>query len=391
MDYFQRQSVRDTIRLGAGHLNFEELAKEHGTPFLIFDPQKMKQQYKRLQEALPNVQCYFALKAAGHLDAVRAIKACNGYIDVATQGEIELIKQAGFPIERCMHTHPIKKQQEINQAYDSGLRRFVVENKSELQKFADLPSDVELLIRLSFPNPQAGSNLSYKFGATEENAKELVRLAKQQGTTVAGFCLHVGSQIHTADAYEVAIHKTVSIMDELERELDIRFTILDIGGGFPVEYRERVPSLEDIAAKIRPLIEPLMDRFTILAEPGRFIAAPASLLVTSVVGTNERYEKPWYYLDDGLYGAYSICIYDGMQPHLFAHKELQVDIPADQLQQSVLAGPSCDSIDVVAKDYPMPELSVGDLLISPMMGAYSTVSATNFNGIPLTKIIALPH
>jgi ornithine decarboxylase len=166
---------------------------------------------------------------------------------------------------------------------------------------------------------------------------------------------------------------------------------LDIGGGFPVEYRETVPALEEIAAKIRPLIEPLMDRLTIIAEPGRFVAAPASLLVTSVVGTNQRYEKPWYYLDDGLYGAYSICIYEGMKPHLFAHKELRVDIPAEELQRSVVAGPSCDSIDMVAEDYPLPKLDVGDLLISPMMGAYSTVSGTNFNGIPFTKIVALPH
>ncbi len=390
MDYTQRQFIRDTVKRGSDPVNLEGLAKEHGTPLLIFDSAKMKAQYKRLQRSMPNVQFYFALKAAGHAEAVRAIQACDGYLDVATMGEINLVKKSGFPIERCMHTHPIKKQQEILDAYTSGLRRFVVENKSELLKFASLPSDIELLIRLSFPNPNAGSNLSYKFGATEEDAKELVRLAKRQGTTVAGFCLHVGSQIDRADAYEEAIHKTVQIMDDLEEELGIRFTILDIGGGFPVEYRQHMPSLEEIAAKVRPLIEPLMKRFTILAEPGRFVVAPSTLLITSVVGTNQRYDKPWYYIDDGLYGAYSICIYDGMQPHLFAVKELHTEIPASQFQPSVVAGPTCDSIDIVAKDYPLPELQVGDLLISPMMGAYSGASATTFNGIPVVKLITLP-
>lgn len=391
MNHTQRLVIRDVLRTGIQHIDLEGLAQEHGTPLLIFDARKMKEQYQRLQQALPGVHFYFALKAAGHADAVRVIQSCDGYLDVATTGEIELVKQVGFPMDHCMHTHPIKKQQEITEAYQNGLRRFVVENKSELAKFASLPKDIELLIRLSFPNPEAGSDLSYKFGATEDDGKELVRLAHQQGTTVAGFCLHVGSQIHSAEAHEIAINKTVAIMDELEKELGITFSVLDIGGGFPIEYREAVPTLEAIADKIRPLIEPLMDRFTILAEPGRFIAGPSAMLVTSVVGTSERYERPWYYIDDGLYGAYSIMIYDRMQPHLFAHKELTSDIPAEQLKQSVLAGPSCDSIDVIAHDYPMPDLTIGDLLVSPMMGAYSSVSGTTFNGIPLTKIVTIPE
>lgn len=391
MDYKERRAIRDALKARTKHLDIEGLAQEYGTPLLIFDPQKMKDQYQRLQQALPNVRLYFALKAAGHLDAVKVIKSCNGYLDIATAGEIKLVQKAGFPIDHCMHTHPVKKPQEIDEAYQAGLRRFVVENQSELEKFAALPKDIEIMIRLSFPNPEAGSNLSYKFGATEADAKKLVRRAQKQGTTVAGFCLHVGSQIHSGDAFVVAIRKTLQIMKDLEKKLGARFSVLNIGGGFPVQYREPVPSLDEITDKIRPLIEPLMDKLTILAEPGRFIAAPSAILLTSVVGTSRRYGKPWYYIDDGLYGAYSIFIYDHMQPHIFANKELAADTPRDQLQQSVLAGPSCDSFDVVAQDYPLPKLNIGDLLVSPMMGAYSTVSATNFNGIPTPKIIAIPQ
>jgi ornithine decarboxylase len=389
MNNAQRQSVRNSLAEYASHIKIGDLAKKHGTPLLIFDEQKFIDQYHLLNQALPGVQFYFALKAAGHAAAIRAIKSYGGYLDVATTGELALALGEDFPMDHCMHTHPIKKRDEIMEVYQKGVRRFVVENKSELQKFADLPKDIELLVRLSYQNPEAGSNLSYKFGVELHNVEELVRLAREQGTKVAGFCLHVGSQIHSADAYVVAIRRTVELIDKLETEFDMKFSILDIGGGFPVEYREPVPAFKDISAKLRPLIEPLMKRFTILAEPGRFVAAPSSTVVTSVVGMNERYDKPWYYIDDGLYGAYSIMIYDRMHPHIFALRELESAVPNSQLQPSVIAGPTCDSIDIVAQDYPLPKLEIGDLLVSPMMGAYTSASATTFNGIPVPRIVTI--
>lgn len=124
-----------------------------------------------------------------------------------------------------------------------------------------------------------------------------------------------------------------------------------------------------------------------LAEPGRFLVASAMTLLTTVVGTAVRDGRVWHYLDDGLYGAYSNVLTEDVHPPILALAELDAETPREPV---TLAGPTCDSIDVIARDYPMPELSVGDVLASPMMGAYTTVTSSRFNGIAETKIVCVP-
>jgi ornithine decarboxylase len=109
-------------------------------------------------------------------------------------------------------------------------------------------------------------------------------------------------------------------------------------------------------------------------------------LLTSVVGTAERDGQVWHYLDDGVYGSYSNVMTEDVHPPILALRELTEDGASD-FEQTTLAGPTCDSADVVARDYPMPALEVGDLLVSPMMGAYTAVTSSRFNGIPATPVV----
>jgi len=128
------------------------------------------------------------------------------------------------------------------------------------------------------------------------------------------------------------------------------------------------------------------DDFALLAEPGRYLAADCMTLLTSVVGTAERDGQVWHYLDDGVYGSYSNVMTEDVHPPILALRELTEDGASD-FEQTTLAGPTCDSADVVARDYPMPALEVGDLLVSPMMGAYTAVTSSRFNGIPATPVV----
>ena len=109
-------------------------------------------------------------------------------------------------------------------------------------------------------------------------------------------------------------------MGHLEATLGVRFDTLDIGGGFPVAYDSAVTSLEDLAAVIRPVLEPHARRLAIIAEPGRILAAEAMTLVTSVVGISERRDGRWYYLDDGLYGSYSNVLAEDVHPLIFSER-----------------------------------------------------------------------
>jgi ornithine decarboxylase len=121
----------------------------------------------------------------------------------------------------------------------------------------------------------------------------------------------------------------------------------------------------------------------VIAEPGRFIAGPAGTAVATVVGRAQRAGRWWYYLDDGLYGSYNGQLYD--------HALYPISVPGRKgaAHPSVLAGPTCDSIDVVREDIMLPELQLGDLVVGRMMGAYTACSASDFNFIPRARVVAL--
>jgi ornithine decarboxylase len=159
--------------------------------------------------------------------------------------------------------------------------------------------------------------------------------------------------------------------------------ILDIGGGFPVDYLRPALPIEEFCAPIRAALEKLPPGVRIIAEPGRYIAAPAAIAVASVMGRAMRDDRWWYYLDDGLYGSYSGQMYD--------HSVFPVDAlrSSTEIFPSVLAGPTCDSIDVVREKLDLPKLEIGDLVVGRVMGAYTWASASEFNFFPKATVLAL--
>ncbi|WP_426321491.1 type III PLP-dependent enzyme [Microbacterium sp. E-13] len=357
----------------------------HGTPLLLLDPERVRRRYRQLRAALPFVGFHYAVKALAHDAVLDALGQAGCGFDVATGEELALLTRRGVDPSRVIHTHPIKKPAEIADALAAGVRTFVVDNDTEIDKFRGAPADTRLLVRLAYRSPHAKSDLSTKFGVGPFEAAHLVERALAAGVTVAGFSYHVGSQLDDPARFAAAAADTLALMDLLERRLNIQFDTLDIGGGFPASYDEATASIDDVAAALRPVLEPHARRLDIIAEPGRVMVADAMTLVTSVVGLAERDDGRWYYLDDGLYGSYSNVLTEDVHPLVFAERDLVGTEPAGH-RWATLAGPTCDSSDVIAREVLLPELRVGDLLISPTMGAYTTVTATRFNGRPFTPV-----
>ena len=289
-------------------------------------------------------------------------------------------------MDRCIHTNPIKKPVDIDAAYAAGIRTFVVENACEAKKFAGRPADIELLVRLAFRNPAAKSDLSSKFGVEPADAELLVKHVISVGAQFAGFSFHVGSQTPSPQPYGTALHGTLDLIAHIGETLGVHSRVIDIGGGFPVAYREPMPTIDAIADVIDRALGQARDDFTLLAEPGRFLAADCMTLLTSVVGSAERDGQVWHYLDDGVYGSYSNVMTEDVHPPILALRELTED-GAAEYEPVTLAGPTCDSADVIARDYPMPRLEAEDIVVSPMMGAYTSVTSSRFNGIPATSIV----
>jgi ornithine decarboxylase len=386
-EIFLQQTI-DELREYSNRIGLKEIISSHDSPLLLLDLARVKVQYQALQKALPMVDHHFAIKALRHPAVITTIEECDGFFDVMTKGDTDLVAAQNISLKRCIHTNPIKQPREIEYAYKMGITTFVVDNPAEVDKFVAYANDIQLLIRLSFPNPQAKSDLSFKFGVPPEEAENLVAYTLKKGLKVAGFAMHVGSQIHAAQAYSTALIKVTELIAKVEHDHAIKLEMLDIGGGFPVNYLEPSPSLQEIADVITPLIEPLTKRMRIISEPGRFIVAPAMTLITQIVGKSVRHGTQWYYINDGLYGSYSNIIYEQVHAPIFALKEIE-GTTSLSLRPCAVAGPTCDSVDVVSIDCPLPQLEIGDYLVSPMMGAYTAASSTDFNGIPRTKIIVI--
>jgi ornithine decarboxylase len=385
VDTSLRSLLRDELRERSRREAWSELVAEHGTPLLVLDPERVREQYRLLTRALRGIRPHYAVKAMPHAAVLTTLAAEGCGFDVATRAEVDLVRSLGIRLDRCIHTHPIKKPADIDHAYRAGVRTFVVDNPCEAQKFNGRPADIEVLVRLAFPNPTAKSDLSTKFGVQPAEAELVVKHVLAAGVTFAGFSFHVGSQSSTMAPFRDAVRATAALSRTVERTLGTRARIIDIGGGFPVSYREQMPTITELGVLLDAELGDERSEFTLLAEPGRFLSASAMTLCSSVVGTATRAGKVWHYLDDGLYGAYSNILTEDVHPALLALNEL--DGPPREYAPVTLAGPTCDSIDVVARDYPMPPLQVGDVIVSPMMGAYTTVTSSRFNGIAETPVV----
>jgi len=282
-----------------------------------------------------------------------------------------------------MHTHPIKSPADIAAALRYGIRRFVVDNPDELRKFTRYRKRVELLLRVSFRNPAAVVDLSRKFGCEPAAVPSLLDMAVDLGLTIRGLSFHVGSQVADPGKYVEAIAACRDLMADAAARGFKGLDCLDIGGGFPVAYRRDPLPIKRFCQPIRRALAHLPRTTRVVAEPGRFIAAPAGTGVAAVTGRAQREGRWWYYLDDGLYGSYSGQLYD------HAHYPLECIGGIGPRHPSVLAGPTCDSIDVIREDMPLPELQIGDLILGRMMGAYTAASASDFNFIPRARIVTV--
>ena len=364
------------------HESIKHLVARYGSPLFVIDVERVRAQYRRLAAALPGVDLYYALKPLPHSSVINALHAEGAFFDLATNGEVELVRRLKVAPERCIHTHQIKRDSDIRTALAYGVDRFVIDNPDELRKFAKYRNRSSLLIRVAFSSPDARCDLSRKFGCEPEAVAGLFQLAAELRIKIDGLSFHVGSQAAGPTMFVEAIARCSDLM-RLAAQMGHTPGILDIGGGFPVDYMQSCMPIEEFCAPIRAALKELPPSMRVIAEPGRYIAAPAAVSVTSVMGRAQRGGRWWYYLDDGLYGSYSGQVYD------HATYPVEALVSVGETYPSVLAGPTCDSIDVINERLELPKLDVGDLVIGRAMGAYTWASASEFNFFPRATVLAL--
>lgn len=359
------------------------LVKQHGTPLLVLDCQHLERQVNALQQALPAVGLYYAVKACPAPEVLLTLRDLPIGFDVASADELQNLRDVGVQANRVMHTHPIKAIADIRAALRMGCTTFVVDNVAEMHKFVEWRSRVGLLLRVAVDNPNAVVNLSHKFGCAPDDVCDLLVQAEKLGVHIKGLSFHIGSQSDDATPFVAAIEFCRDII-EWSRTRAKPLRMLDIGGGFPADYQHST-NIHDYCVPVRDALRALPKGIEVVAEPGRFIAAPAITSITQVIGKAIRAGQPWYYLDDGVYGSFSGQIYDHARYPIRSMK----DGNAGNVVSSTLAGPTCDSIDIIADSIELPELQIGDYVIGEQMGAYTLASASRFNGLPPAKLVTL--
>jgi len=361
----------------------KKLVRKYGTPLFLISRRKLREQVALFQELLPRVTPFYAMKANPHLQVLKTVAELNLGFDVASRNEVERLLDLKVAPERMVLANTIKNCDLLKFARLNRVSLMTFDSEYELNKIAKYAPGSKVLVRIKVPNVGSVVELSVKFGVEPADAIPLLIKAHRLGLKPTGVSFHVGSQCRKVENYIEAFELAAIILQDARLKM-LPLEIVDIGGGFPIRHLD---GEEDWFGTMAPVINRELDRLfdqsvQLIAEPGRFLVGPACTLVMKVIGKSIRMNKHWYYLDDGVYGTLSGIIYDHCK---YQYKVFRKGV----CQISTLAGPTCDSLDIISFSEELPELEIGDLVYVENIGAYSLATATNFNSIPTAKAVCI--
>jgi ornithine decarboxylase len=367
----------------------QALAREHGTPLVIVDHEVLRRNYAAFRRHLPQVQVYYAVKANPDPAIIRTFYEAGASFDVASVAEFMLVheliqdrpakEQQDFIWDKIIYANPIKPRETL-EALNQYKPLVTYDNAAELDKIRRHAPHAGLVLRLRVPNTGSMVELSSKFGCDPGEAVDLIQAAHDANLVVEGLSFHVGSQCTNFENFVQALNTAAAVMEEA-RARGHQVKILDMGGGFPAPYNRHVRPFAELARVIRAEIDRLFTSdLEIIAEPGRFLVATAATAVARVIGKAVRDGKVCYYIDDSVYHSYSGIIFDHCPYHLQAFKRGKTEI-------SAVFGQTCDALDTLSLAEDLPDLAIDDLVFAQNIGAYSSASATWFNGFPPAKVV----
>ncbi|NEN04414.1 hypothetical protein G3T36_00875 [Diaminobutyricibacter tongyongensis] len=277
----------------------DDLVARYGTPLLVLDPNRARMRYRELQAAFPFVRFHYDASALAHPAVITAIAECGGFFEVSEEGALAAVLASRVDPVRVVHTHPVKHPQDLLSAYSVGVRFFVADSQTELEKFIGYPDDLELVLRLRFPDPRESRIPAIARGVAIDEAASAVRFAHSLGIRIAGFSLYLRGR-GGAQPYAAAIARTLGLMVELENATGCRFDVLDLGTDFPAPEHGSAVELAEVARAVRTLLLPLKDRLTFLAEPGRLVASRCLTLVSDSSRTSVDSAEASESIDSGV-------------------------------------------------------------------------------------------
>lgn len=354
------------------------------TPCVVVDRGIVREAYREMMRHLPEAKVYYAVKANPDARILEALRDLGSCFDTASIYELDRVLGLGVPPDRCSFGNTIKKRADIRHAFEKGVRLFTSDSEADLRNIAAQAPGSRITLRiLTEGSLTADWPLSRKFGCQVEMAVDLLVLARELGLEPYGVSFHVGSQQRDIGTWHTAIGKVKTVFD-LARNQGLELGMINLGGGIPGNYLTRThdPSVYMDAIR-RFLAEAFGDAMPAVAlEPGRSLCANAGVLVSEVVLISRKSATSlhrWIYLDVGMFNGLIETMGEAIKYPIHTEKR-------GELEEAVLAGPTCDSMDILyeANRYRLPlDLEIGDRLYWLSAGAYTTsYSSIEFNGLP---------
>jgi ornithine decarboxylase len=340
------------------------------TPYLVVDVDVVEANYLKLATALDGVRIFYAVKANPAPEILSRLASLGCSFDVASPGEVAMALAAGADPERISYGNTIKKEADIASAFALGVRLFAFDSEAELAKIARAAPGSRVFCRILTTGEGADWPLSRKFGCAPAMARELLTRAAGMGVEAWGVSFHVGSQQKNPAAWEAALAEAAGLFRDLEA-VGIELCMVNLGGGFPTPYRTDVPDAAAYGCEIMAAVRRQFGNRIpfLIAEPGRGLVGNAGVIQTEVVLIAEKGcgdSRPWVYLDIGKFGGLAETMDEAIRyPISTVHD-------GGETAPCVLAGPTCDSADVMYEKtpYPLPlALTIGDEVLIEGTGA----------------------
>jgi len=351
-------------------------------PCLVIDLDQVRRNYDSFRRAMPESAIYYAVKANPHPEILRLLAAAGSNFDCASVAEVRMALDAGATADRISYGNTIKKERDIARAYELGVRLFAVDCDEEVGKIARAAPGAKVFCRVLTSGEGAEWPLSRKFGCDPELAVSVLEGAYRLGLEPVGVSFHVGSQQTNVAAWDAALESSAEIFRELDTR-GIRLTMVNLGGGFPTRYLKDVPALGQYGQSIYDAVRRFFGNRIpdTIIEPGRGMVGDCGVIRAEVVLVSKKSAQDqtrWVYLDIGKFGGLAETMDEAIRYSIVTDRD------GDAMSPCVVAGPTCDSADVLyeKKPYALPEtLKAGDEVFIEGAGAYtSTYASVAFNG-----------
>ena len=354
------------------------------TPFLLIDKDKVREKASLIGRHIKKSRVFYAVKANPDIEILRYLNKLNMNFEIASEGELEILSSIGVKPSRIISSNPVKSLKFLRIAASYGVNSVSFDSAEEVDKLAEFIPHCNVYVRLSVPNEGSEWPLSKKFGVELDEAAHLLSYARDKGLNPVGVTFHVGSQCTNIYNWNIALDKAKTLWD-LAKKKGIRLKLLNIGGGYPIRYTKNVIGIEAIEKNVNSLIfERFPGDIEVHIEPGRAVVGDAGIFVTTVIGKAKRDDEDWVYLDVGVFNGLMESVGGIKYSYIVeSHKQTR------PRKQWTVAGPSCDSFDVIDKNVTLPEPQVGSLMLILSSGAYTVSYASEFNGFSIPRTILI--